>query len=422
MNIGIIGSGAREHSICFKLKQSKVVSNLYCIPGNAGTSKLCKNIDANINNFDEIYKIVIFKKINLLIVGPEIPLVNGITDFFEKKNISVFGPSKMASQLEGSKAFMKKICKEFCIPSAKYEEINYLEEIDEVLDKFNLPIVIKSDGLAAGKGVTICNSKKEAAQDIKNILKGKFETSKKVIVEEFLTGEEASYFVITDGENYIPIGTAQDHKKIGENDTGLNTGGMGAYSPSLLITDNVDFKIRTKIIEPTIKAMKKLGYPYKGILYAGLMISKSEPKLIEYNIRFGDPECQVLMMRLKSDLLEIIQSTLNNSLNKIKINWIKDPCITVVAASKGYPEKFEKLKEIKKIISFKESSNQQLFHYSTLKGEDGKIYSNSGRVLSSTVLNTSLKEARKIALKILDEIEWENKYYRRDIGFRIIDK
>ena len=422
MNIGIIGSGAREHSICFKLKQSKVVSNLYCIPGNAGTSKLCKNIDANINNFDEIYKIVIFKKINLLIVGPEIPLVNGITDFFEKKNISVFGPSKMASQLEGSKAFMKKICKDFYIPSAKYEEINNLEEIDEVLDKFNLPIVIKSDGLAAGKGVTICNSKKEATQDIKNILKGKFETSKKVIVEEFLTGEEASYFVITDGENYIPIGTAQDHKKIGENDTGLNTGGMGAYSPSLLITDNVDFKIRTKIIEPTIKAMKKLGYPYKGILYAGLMISKSEPKLIEYNIRFGDPECQVLMMRLKSDLLEIIQSTLNNSLNKIKINWIKYPCITVVAASKGYPEKFEKLKEIKKIISFKENSNQQLFHYSTLKDENDKIYSNSGRVLSSTVLNTSLKEARKIALKILDEIEWENKYYRRDIGFRIIDK
>jgi len=422
MNIGIIGSGAREHSICYKLKKSKIVNSLYCIPGNAGTSEICNNIDININNFNEIYKVVISKKIDLLIVGPEVPLVNGITDFFEERNISVFGPSKMASQLEGSKAFMKKICKEFSIPSAKYEEINNLEEIDEVLSKFNLPIVIKSDGLAAGKGVTICKSKKEATQDIKNILMGKFKTSNKVIVEEFLAGEEASYFVITDSENYIPIGTAQDHKRIGENDTGLNTGGMGAYSPSLLITDDVDFKIRTKIIEPTIKAMKKLGYPYKGILYAGLMINKSEPKLIEYNIRFGDPECQVLMMRLKSDLLEIIQSTLKNSLNKIKINWINDPCITVVAASKGYPEKFEKLKKIKKIISFKENSNQQLFHYSTIKDEDGKIYSNSGRVLSSTVLNASLKEARKKALKILDEVEWENKYYRRDIGFRIIDK
>jgi len=422
MNIGIIGSGAREHSICYKLKQSKIVNSLYCIPGNAGTSEICDNIDANINNFNEIYKVVISKKIDLLIVGPEVPLVNGITDFFEERNISVFGPSKMASRLEGSKTFMKKICKEFSIPSAKYEEINNLKEVDEVLSKFNLPIVIKSDGLAAGKGVTICKSKEEAAQDIKNILMGKFKTSKKVIVEEFLIGEEASYFIITDGKNYIPIGTAQDHKRIGENDTGLNTGGMGAYSPSSLITDDVDYKIKTKIIEPTIKAMEKLGYPYKGILYAGLMINKSEPKLIEYNIRFGDPECQVLMMRLKSDLLEIIQSTLNNSLNKIKINWIKDPCITIVAASKGYPEKFEKLKEIKKIINFKENSNQQLFHYSTIKDGKGKIYSNSGRVLSSTVSNTSLKEARKKALKILDEIEWENKYYRRDIGFRIIDK
>jgi len=422
MNIGIIGSGAREHSICYKLKQSKIVNSLYCIPGNAGTSEICDNIDANINNFNEIYKVVISKKIDLLIVGPEVPLVNGITDFFEERNISVFGPSKMASQLEGSKTFMKKICKEFSIPSAKYEEINNLKEVDEVLSKFNLPIVIKSDGLAAGKGVTICKSKEEAAQDIKNILMGKFKTSKKVIVEEFLIGEEASYFIITDGKNYIPIGTAQDHKRIGENDTGLNTGGMGAYSPSSLITDDVDYKIKTKIIEPTIKAMEKLGYPYKGILYAGLMINKSEPKLIEYNIRFGDPECQVLMMRLKSDLLEIIQSTLKNSLNKIKINWIKNSCITVVAASKGYPEKFEKLKEIKKIISFKENSNQQLFHYSTIKDVNGKIFSNSGRVLSSTVSNASLKEARKNALKILDEIEWENKYYRRDIGFRIIDK
>ena len=422
MNIGIIGSGAREHSICYKLKQSKIVNNLYCMPGNAGTSKLCKNIDVNINNFDEIYKIVISKKINLIIVGPEIPLVNGITDFFEKKNISVFGPSKMASQLEGSKAFMKKICKEFCIPSAKYEEINYLEEIDEVLDKFNLPIVIKSDGLAAGKGVTICNSKKEAAQDIKNILKGKFETSKKVIVEEFLTGEEASYFVITDGENYIPIGTAQDHKRIGENDTGLNTGGMGAYSPSKIISKDIEKKILKKIIAPTIKAMKSIGSPYKGILYAGLMIDKSEPKLIEYNIRLGDPECQVLMMRLKNDLLDLILSTFNNSLRKKKISWIKKPGITIVAASKGYPGKFDTLKEIKNLRNIKYNKSQQLFHAGTIKSKDGKILSNGGRVLNSTVIDSNLLKARKKALKILDKIKWKNKYYRRDIGFQVIKK
>ena len=382
MNIGIIGSGAREHSICYKLSKSKKIKNLYCIPGNAGTSTVSTNINVEINNFQELYKVIISKNIELLIIGPEIPLVNGITDFFEKK----------------------KICKDYFIPSAKYIEIKKLDEIEKALKEFNLPLVVKSDGLAAGKGVTICKTKEDAFKEIKSIIDGKFETSRKVIIEEFLTGEEASYFAITDGQNYISIGTAQDYKRIGENDTGPNTGGMGAYSPSLLINKDVELKIKKKIIEPTLRALKEKGYPYKGILYAGLMIENDEPKLIEYNIRFGDPECQVLMMRLKSDLLEIIQSTLNNSLNKIKINWIKDPCITVVAASKGYPEKFEKLKEIKKIISFKESSNQQLFHYSTLKGEDGKIYSNSGRVLSSTVLNTSLKEARKIALKILDEI------------------
>ena len=422
MNIGIIGSGAREHSICYKLKQSKIVKNLYCIPGNAGTSEICNNINININNFDEIYKVVIAKKIELIVVGPEEPLVNGITDFFEKKNINIFGPSKMASRLEGSKAFMKGICKEFAIPSAKYEEINNLDEANKALEKFKVPIVVKSDALAGGKGVTICNTKQDAFNDIKNILSGKFEKSKKVIIEEFLQGEEASYFVVTDGENYIPIGTAQDHKRIGENDTGLNTGGMGAYSPSFLISKEVDEKIKKTIIEPTINAMKAKGCPYKGILYAGLMINKSQPKLIEYNIRFGDPECQVLMMRLNNDLLEIIQSTLNKKLDKIEINWNNDFCMTIVAASKGYPEKFEKLKEIKNISEFGKSSSKQLFHASTIKGKDGKIYSNGGRVLSSTVLNRSLKEARKEALKILDSIDWENKYYRRDIGYRIIDK
>ena len=422
MNIGIIGSGAREHSICYKLKQSTKVKKLYCIPGNAGTAEICENIKVSLSNFDELYKLVILKKIDLLIVGPEIPLVNGITDYFENKNIKVFGPNKLASQLEGSKVFMKKICEEFLIPSAKFKEINNFKEIDSVLKDFNLPIVVKSDGLAAGKGVTICNSKQEAARDIKNILKGKFKTSKKVILEEFLDGEEVSYFVITDGKNYIPIGNAQDYKRIGENDSGPNTGGMGAYSPTTLINDEIDLKIRKKIIEPTIRAMKEKGFPYKGILYAGLMIKNSEPKLIEYNIRFGDPECQVLMMRLKNDLLEIILSTLNNKLDKINIDWIKDYCITVVAASKGYPKNFKIKKEIKKIREIKQDSSQQLFHASTIKDENGKIFSNGGRVLSSTVLNSSLKEARNKALKILDNIEWENKYYRRDIGHKVIKK
>ena len=422
MNIGIIGSGGREHSICFKLKQSNKINNLYCLPGNAGTSEISQNIDVDINNFKKLYEIIKNKKIDILIVGPEIPLVNGITDFFEEKKIKVFGPSKKASMLEGSKAFMKKICKDFNIPSAKYKEITNINDAEKFIEEFNLPIVVKSDGLAAGKGVTICDSKEKAIKDIKDILNGKFKLSKKVVIEEFLQGEEASYFIITDGENYIPIGTAQDHKRIGENDTGPNTGGMGAYSPSFLITAEVEEKIKQKIIEPTLKGMKEIGCPYKGILYAGLMIKNSEPKLIEYNIRFGDPECQILMMRLENDLIDLITATFNKTLLNKKVSWTKEPGITIVAASKGYPGNFEKLKEIKNIHMIKSNNKKQLFHAGTIKKNDGKIYSHGGRVLNSTVVDSNLETARNKALEILDNLDWSNKYYRRDIGYQVIDK
>tara|TARA_B100000809_G_scaffold8468_2_gene8188 strand:- start:207 stop:1475 length:1269 start_codon:yes stop_codon:yes gene_type:complete len=422
MNIGIIGSGGREHSICFKLKQSNKINNLYCLPGNAGTSEISQNIDVDINDFKKLYEIIKNKKIDILIVGSEIPLVNGITDFFEEKKIKVFGPSKKASMLEGSKAFMKKICKDFNIPSAKYKEITNINDAEKFIEEFNLPIVVKSDGLAAGKGVTICDSKEKAIKDIKDILNGKFKLSKKVVIEEFLQGEEASYFIITDGENYIPIGTAQDHKRIGENDTGPNTGGMGAYSPSFLITAEVEEKIKQKIIEPTLKGMKEIGCPYKGILYAGLMIKNSEPKLIEYNIRFGDPECQILMMRLENDLIDLITATFNKTLLNKKVSWTKEPGITIVAASKGYPGNFEKLKEIKNIHMIKSNNKKQLFHAGTIKKNDGKIYSHGGRVLNSTVVDTNLETARNKALEILDNLDWSNKYYRRDIGYQVIDK
>ena len=422
MNIGIIGSGGREHSICFKLKQSSLVNKIYCIPGNAGTSEISENLNIDINNFEKIYREIKNKDIKLLIVGPEVPLVNGIVDYFQKKNIKVFGPNKNAARLEGSKLFMKKICKDFNIPTAKYEEITSENQAKKIINNFNFPIVVKSDGLAAGKGVTICKNKKEAIKDILEILNGKFKSSKKVIIEEFLKGEEASYFIISDGKNYLPIGTAQDHKRIGENDTGLNTGGMGAYSPSKIISKDIEKKILKKIIAPTIKAMESIGSPYKGILYAGLMIDKSEPKLIEYNIRLGDPECQVLMMRLKNDLLDLILSTFNNSLRKKKISWIKKPGITIVAASKGYPGKFDTLKEIKNLKNIKVDKSQQLFHAGTIKSKGGKILSYGGRVLNSTVIDSNLLKARKKALKILDKIKWKNKYYRRDIGFRVIKK
>ena len=421
MNIAVIGSGGREHSICYKLKQSNKINRLYCIPGNAGTSEISENIEIDPNDFEKIYQTVLKKKIDLLIVGPEIPLVNGIVDFFEKKKIKIFGPNKKASQIEGSKIFMKEFCEEFNIPSAKFKKIKNINQAKDIIKDFELPIVVKSDGLASGKGVTICNSRKKAIEEIDKILKGKFKTSKKVIIEEFLKGEEASYFVISDGNNFVPIGTAQDHKRIGENDTGLNTGGMGAYSPSYLINNEIEKKIKNKIITPTINGMRKKGYPFKGILYAGLMIYNSEPKLIEYNIRFGDPECQILMMRLRNDLLNLILSSINNNLKKEKLIWTNEPGITVVAASKGYPEKFEKNYKITNIKKIKFNSKRQLFHAGTIK-KNNKILSNGGRVLNATVVSSSLSKARKIALNILNKIKFKNKYFRKDIGYKVIDR
>ena len=420
MNIGVIGSGGREHAICFKILQSPKVNKLYCIPGNAGTENICTNLDVNISNFNEIYESIKKNNIDLIIVGPEIPLVQGITDFLEEREIKVFGPSKKASQLEGSKIFMKDICKKYNIPSAKYVEIKNIDDAEKILKDFNCPIVVKSDGLAAGKGVTICKTKQDALKDISNILKGKFKSSNKVIIEEFLEGEEASYFVVTDGTNFKQIGTAQDHKRIGEGDTGLNTGGMGAYSPSLIINDEVEKKIIEKIITPTLMGMKETGCEYKGILYAGLMIKDNEPKLIEYNIRFGDPECQVLMMRLEDDLIDIITSTINNSLDNTKLRWSSKPCITVVAASNGYPEKFETNKEIQNLPSDFKSKNEQIFHAGTIK-KNNKIFSNGGRVLNSTVSLDTMKASRDKALKLLDQVKLENKYYRKDIGWRAIE-
>ena len=419
MNVCVIGSGGREHAICFKLKQSVKLNNLFCMPGNAGTAMICQNLDVDILNFDEIYKTLKKHAIELVFVGPEIPLVAGIVDYLENKGIKVFGPSMKASQLEGSKIFMKNFCKKFNIPTAKYFEVKSLNEAKKILSEFNAPIVVKSDGLAAGKGVTICNSIHEALDDIDKIMSGKFQSSNKVIIEEFLKGEEASYFVITDGKNFQQVGTAQDHKRVGENDTGLNTGGMGAYSPSLIINKKIEEKILDKIIQPTINGMKELGHPYTGILYAGLMIHEDEPKLIEYNIRFGDPECQALMMRLKTDLLDLINFTINQKLNEIKINWSENPSITVVAASQGYPGKFKKDIEINNLPKNTESLNEQIFHAGTYE-KNGKILSNGGRVLNSTVSLEDLKSSRDRALELLDELDWENKYYRRDIGWRAI--
>ena len=419
MKVAIIGSGGREHSICYKLKQSKNLKKLVCIPGNAGTAQICENLNVDISNFNQLYDELKKNEIDIVIVGPEVPLVEGIKDFLEEKSIKVFGPSKKASQLEGSKLFLKNFCSEFKIPSARFQEVKNLSEASDCIDKFGLPIVVKSDGLAAGKGVTICNKKEEALDDVKAIFSGKFKSSKKVILEEFLKGEEASYFVITDGEDFLPIGTAQDHKRIFENDVGPNTGGMGAYSPSYLITDDIESKIINRIIKPTLAGMKKIGSPFSGILYAGLMINNGDPKLIEYNIRFGDPECQILMMRMKSDFLEIVINTIEKNLKNKKIEWYDYPGITIVASNKGYPGDYDKSTVIKNLNKIDQNENIQIFHAGT-SNVNGEIIAIGGRVLNSTVTNKSLKIARDEALRALDKLEWENKYYRRDIGWRVI--
>ena len=419
MKVAIIGSGGREHSICYKLKQSKNLKKLVCIPGNAGTAQICENLNVDISNFNQLYDELKKSEIDIVIVGPEVPLVEGIKDFLEEKSIKVFGPSKKASQLEGSKLFLKNFCSEFKIPSARFQEVKNLSEASDCIDKFGLPIVVKSDGLAAGKGVTICNKKEEALNDVKAIFSGKFKSSKKVILEEFLKGEEASYFVITDGEDFLPIGTAQDHKRIFENDVGPNTGGMGAYSPSYLITDDIESKIINRIIKPTLAGMKKIGSPFSGILYAGLMINNGDPKLIEYNIRFGDPECQILMMRMKSDFLEIVINTIEKNLKNKKIEWYDYPGITIVASNKGYPGDYDKSTVIKNLNKIDQNENIQIFHAGT-SNVNGEIIAIGGRVLNSTVTNKSLKIARDEALRALDKLEWENKYYRRDIGWRVI--
>ena len=298
MNLAVIGSGGREHAICYKLKQSPKIRKLICIPGNAGTQKIAENINGDISNFNALYQIIKKQNIDVVIVGPEQPLVNGLVDYLIEKKVRVFGPDKFSSQLEGSKAFMKNLCKKNNIPTANFGVFNNFDSAYSFIKKNGTPIVVKADGLAAGKGVSICTSIEEALKNTKEILEGKFKSSHQVVLEKFLEGEELSYFVIVDKNSYHFFGSAQDHKRVGEGDTGPNTGGMGAYSPAPLLTDKLEKKIKKKIIEPTLKAMKNLGHPYKGFLYAGLMINKDEPFLVEYNIRMGDPECQVLMMRL----------------------------------------------------------------------------------------------------------------------------
>ena len=420
MIIGIIGSGGREHAICEMLNNSEKVKKIYCFPGNAGTSKIANNIDIDINNFEILKKFILKNKINLIVVGPEKPLVNGIVDYLSEFKIKVFGPNKIASQLEGSKIFTKKICEKYKIPTAKFGIFNSIKDTDVFLKKSNYPIVIKADNLASGKGVYICENQKDSFNATKEIFDGKFGQADHVLVEEFLKGEEMSFFIITDGKTIKNFGTAQDHKRVLEGDKGKNTGGMGAYSPSRLIDDKLEKKILKKIINPTLNALKDLNTEYVGFLYAGLMIVKNEPYLIEYNVRMGDPECQTILPTLKNDLFEIFLACCEKKLDKIKIEWNNKKSLCVVVCSNGYPDKYKKDIEIKNIGKIKLQNSDFIFHAGTTK-KNNKFFAIGGRVLNFVSVSESYLDAKEKINKNLEILDWSGGFFRKDIGYKVID-
>jgi len=420
MKVGIIGSGGREHAICHSLNKSKKIKKIYCFPGNAGTAEIAENIDLNLENFNELKEFILKCSIDLIIVGPEKPLVEGIVDFLENNQIKVFGPNKFASQLEGSKIFTKKLCEKYNIPTAKFGIFKNFNDAQNFLEKIVYPTVVKADNLASGKGVYICTNFDEASNAVKEIFDGKFGEAENVLIEEFLEGEEMSYFIITDGKTISKFGTAQDHKRALEGDLGKNTGGMGAYSPSRLFNKELDEKIINKIINPTIKGIEDFGSKYKGFLYAGLMIVKDEPYLIEYNVRMGDPECQTIIPKLETDLLDIFVACCDEKLREIQVKWVDQKSLCVVLCSKGYPETFEKNVVIKNFNSINLDEKDYLFHAGTKKNNN-QIFATGGRVLNFVSLSDNFYDAREKIHKNLESLNWENGYYRKDIGYKVID-
>jgi phosphoribosylamine--glycine ligase len=421
MKVGIIGSGGREHAICDSLNKSGKVEEIYCFPGNAGTATIAKNIIIDIENFVDLKDFIFLKKIDLIIIGPEKPLVDGIVDFLEKNKIKVFGPNQIAAQLEGSKIFTKNLCKKYKIPTAKFGVFSNKENSITFIENSNYPLVIKADGLASGKGVYICEKIEEAKEAINEIFAGKFGVAKNLLIEEFLDGEEMSYFIISDGKTIKNFGTAQDHKRVLEGDLGKNTGGMGAYSPSRLINNELEHKILNKIIIPTLKGLKNLGTSYKGFLYAGLMIINNEPYLIEYNVRMGDPECQTILPKLDSDLLDIIISCCNGTLNETEINWHNKKSLCVVLCSKGYPDEFKKNIPIKNLDKINFNENEYCYHAGT-KIIKNQIYSVGGRVLNFVCVSDSFNESRNKIFQSISSLNWDSGFFRKDIGYKVIDE
>jgi phosphoribosylamine---glycine ligase len=423
MNVLIIGSGGREHALAIKIKESPQLRSLFILPGNPGTAKTGYNISIPPGDLEAIHKFIKEKEIELVIIGPEAPLVAGMGDFLRQKNIAVFGPDKKAADIEAHKTFSKWLMKKYSIPTAEFMEYDSSEynKVKDDLTKFKYPLVIKADGLAAGKGVIICNNNSEAINAVEDIFKkGIFgKAGNKIIVEEFLTGEEASVFAITDGEKFVCLPAAQDHKRIGNNDTGKNTGGMGAYAPASIITPELSERINKEIISPVLKAMHQEGRKFNGCLYAGLMITGEGPKVIEFNCRFGDPETQVVLPLLKGDFLSLLYSAATHNLNEDLVSYNGGSSVCIIAASEGYPDIFDKGFEIEGLDKIFEDA---IIYHAGTKEVDGKIVTNGGRVLgvTSVIAVNNIKKAKLKAYAAICKISFKNMYYRTDIADRAI--
>ena len=425
MNVLVIGSGGREHALAWKAAQSSSVEQVFVAPGNAGTATETKlsNIDINIDEFEKLADFAEKNDVSLTIVGPEAPLVDGVVDYFTRRGLACFGPTQGAAQLEGSKAFTKDFLARHKIPTAEYQNFTEVEPALAYLRDKGVPIVIKADGLAAGKGVIVAETLEQAEEAVKDMLSGNAfgEAGCRVVIEEFLDGEEASFIVIADGDHVLPMATSQDHKRVGEADTGPNTGGMGAYSPAPVVTAEIHDRVMREVIMPTIEGMKAEGNDYTGFLYAGLMImSDGTPKVIEYNCRFGDPETQPIMLRLKSDLVELCLATLEGQLNSTKADWDPRPSMGVVLAAGGYPGPYSKGDVISGLESA-DSDTTKVFHAGTLL-DDGNVVTNGGRVLCATALGNNVSEAQQRAYELADKISWNGMFMRRDIGYRAINR
>ena len=419
MNILIIGSGGREHALAWKSAQDESVSNVFVCPGNAGTALENKvtNISLDTNNFEIIETFCVDEKIDLVIIGPEQPLVMGMADFLQSKGIKTFGPSQAAAQLEGSKTFSKDFFIKYGIPTAQYASFNDYDSSRSYLDKIDYPTVVKADGLAAGKGVIICNDKEEALKALESIFMDQAfgDAGNKVVIEEFLEGEEASFIAVVSKDKIIPLATSQDHKAVGEGDVGLNTGGMGAYSPAPIVDERLHKKIITEVMEPTMKGLISEGSPYLGFLYAGLMIKDGELKVLEFNCRFGDPETQPILIRLKSSLVELCLAAINEDMDSYDIAWTNKHACGVVIASEGYPESYESNKQV--TLPVKSDQDMKLFHAGTKLINDNVVTS-GGRVFCATALGDDLKSAQSKAYNLVESVSFDGAFHRRDIGFK----